>query len=151
VKQYKDRIAKWGLEKKIKTDEMEAMIRKQQERALIGKQSAFRVRKKPVASQKISRYMKEHCIPALAANEDMNVDGSMDIAGKIDFFASNFLLSVKQSDPRSNSQLPLKPSVVIRRRKWGRPLHVPLPVQRQARICILAPIYSLRSHMAARI
>jgi hypothetical protein len=64
------------------------MIRKQQERALKGKQSAFRVRKKPVASEKISRYIKEHYIPASGANEGMNMDWSMDVAGKIHFFAS---------------------------------------------------------------
>jgi hypothetical protein len=69
---------------------MEAIIRKQQERALQGKRSAFRVRKKPVASKKIARYMKEHHIPALDANEDMNMDWSMDVAGRIDFFASKF-------------------------------------------------------------
>jgi hypothetical protein len=89
-KQYKDRITKWGLEKKIKTAEMEAIIRKQQERALQGKRSAFLVRNKPVDSKKIARYIKVHSIPALNANEDMNMDRSMDVAGKIDFFASDF-------------------------------------------------------------
>lgn len=57
---------------------MEAIIRKQQERALEHKPSAFRVRKRPVSQQKINRYIKEHPRSPLGANEDMNMDGNMD-------------------------------------------------------------------------
>ncbi|OBT47133.1 hypothetical protein VE00_03127 [Pseudogymnoascus sp. WSF 3629] len=75
LKQYKDRIKKWGLNKNIQPDEMEAMIRKQHKRALeSNKPSAFRVRKRPVNPKKIDRYIKEHPTNSFGANE---MDGNM--------------------------------------------------------------------------
>ncbi|KAE8454659.1 hypothetical protein EG329_000282 [Mollisiaceae sp. DMI_Dod_QoI] len=77
VKQYKDRIRKWGLDKKIKTAEMKAMIRKREERASISnKASAFRVRKRPVPEAKITRYIHEHPKrPSSDGDVDVDMDG----------------------------------------------------------------------------
>jgi hypothetical protein len=79
AKQYKDRIKKWNLNKNIQTDEMEAMIRKQRQRALIHKRSAFRLRDRLVNPEKIRRYINEHPDLNIALNEDE--DGSMASAG----------------------------------------------------------------------
>ena len=82
-KQYKDRIKTWGLNRNIKADEMESMIKIQQKRNLENKPTAFRVRKRPVNPGKIKRYMKDHPMPAFGANKDGNMDMSMDSAGMI--------------------------------------------------------------------
>ncbi|PVH71368.1 hypothetical protein DL98DRAFT_596999 [Cadophora sp. DSE1049] len=75
-KQYKDHIKKWGLNKNVQTHEMEAIIKMQNNRLLeSGKQSAFRVRKRPVPPGKISRYIKEHRKEIILDNES-NVGGS---------------------------------------------------------------------------
>ncbi|KAL8733467.1 MAG: hypothetical protein Q9166_002093 [cf. Caloplaca sp. 2 TL-2023] len=55
---YKDRIRKWGLEKNIKSVEMKAIIRKQAQRLLVGKRSAFRLRGVEVPEHKIMRFRK---------------------------------------------------------------------------------------------
>jgi hypothetical protein len=82
-KQYKDQIKKWGLNKNIQTHEMEAIIRKQQNRLLeSGKLSAFRIRKRPVPPGKISRYIKVHGIETIR-NNDSNVGGRTSLAGMI--------------------------------------------------------------------
>ena len=57
-KMYKDRIRKWGLDKKVKGHEMMAIIRKKAERSCIGKASAFRIREQDVPEKKIARYRK---------------------------------------------------------------------------------------------
>lgn len=60
---------------------MESMIKIQQKRNLENKQTAFRVRKRPVNPEKIKRYMRDHPMPAFGANKDGSMDGSMDSAG----------------------------------------------------------------------
>jgi hypothetical protein len=55
---YKARIAKWGLDKKTKEAEAWALLRIKMQRGAIGKDSAFRVREKPVTVEDILRYFK---------------------------------------------------------------------------------------------
>ncbi|KAL9614542.1 MAG: hypothetical protein Q9167_000992 [Letrouitia subvulpina] len=56
TKMYKNRIGKWGLNKHIKSNEMQAIIRKQAQRSCgDSKKSAFRLRNYPVSGQKILR------------------------------------------------------------------------------------------------
>jgi hypothetical protein len=62
---------------------MEAIIRKQQQRALEYKQSAFRVRNRSVSQEKINRYIKEHPRSPLGMSEDMNMDGNTVSGGMI--------------------------------------------------------------------
>jgi hypothetical protein len=60
---------------------MEAMIRKQRDRALTeNKASAFRVRKRPVNQEKINRYISEH-FKRSGSNEDLDMEMEMDSAG----------------------------------------------------------------------
>jgi hypothetical protein len=62
---------------------MEAMIRKQQERALTShKASAFRVRKRPVSQEKINRYINEHPKQP-GSHDDLDVDMNIDLVGMI--------------------------------------------------------------------
>lgn len=62
---------------------MEAMIRKQRERALTrNKASAFRVRKRPVNQEKINRYISEH-LKRPGSNNDLDIDMDIDSAGMI--------------------------------------------------------------------
>lgn len=86
AKQYKDRIKIWGLNKNIRADEMESMIKIQQKRELEKKRTAFRVRKRPVNLEKIKRYMRDYPTLAFGANKDENMDGNMD--GNIDATAT---------------------------------------------------------------
>jgi hypothetical protein len=59
---------------------MEAIIRKQRERALTkNKASAFRVRKRPVNQEKINRYISEHKLPS--SNDDLDIEMDIDSAG----------------------------------------------------------------------
>jgi len=61
---------------------MEAMIRKQRERALTkNKASAFRVKKRPVNQEKINRYISGHQRPG--SNDDLDIDMDVDQAGMI--------------------------------------------------------------------
>jgi hypothetical protein len=63
---------------------MEAIIRKQQERALTkNKASAFRVRKRPVTQEKINRYIYEHPRQFDSNNEDLDVEMNMASASMI--------------------------------------------------------------------
>ena len=57
-KMYKDRIRKWKIDKKVKSDEMQAIIRKQTQRARVGKKSEFSIRNSRVPVYKIDRYRK---------------------------------------------------------------------------------------------
>jgi hypothetical protein len=62
---------------------MEAMIRKQRERALTeNKASAFRVRKRPVNQEKINRYISEH-LKRPGSNNDLDIDIDINSAGMI--------------------------------------------------------------------
>ena len=58
TKMYKDRISKWKIDKKIKGEEMKAIIRKQTQRSRAGKKSVFRIRNSHVSELKIVRYRK---------------------------------------------------------------------------------------------
>lgn len=61
---------------------MEVIIRKQQKRLLEeNKRSAFRVRKRPVPQEKINRYMKEHGVEHITADNKGNVYVNIDSAG----------------------------------------------------------------------
>ncbi|PMD17828.1 TPR-like protein [Hyaloscypha hepaticicola] len=60
-RQYKTRIRRWGLDKKIKTNEMKIIVRKDMKRKLEeGKETAYFVRNRPVHPRKISRFIKNH-------------------------------------------------------------------------------------------
>jgi hypothetical protein len=64
------------------------MIRKTRERALEGnRQSAFRVRGRPVNPGKISRYMRDHHLQSNGVNMNSNMDCIMEPAGMIPFLA----------------------------------------------------------------
>lgn len=57
------RVSQWGKDKNVKTQEMQAIVRKRQKRKLVetGKgQLAFEVRGSKVELQKIERWMKRH-------------------------------------------------------------------------------------------
>ncbi len=60
---------------------MESVIKIQQKRELENKQTAFRVRKRPVNSEKIKRYMRDHPMLAFGANKDDDMDGNLEAAG----------------------------------------------------------------------
>lgn len=64
---------------------MEAMIRKQKERAGMNKASAFRIRKRPVKQAKIDRYIHGH--PPDSDTED-RADMEIDSAGNTTVLAS---------------------------------------------------------------
>jgi len=55
---YKNRITQWGLDKKHKEDEMRAIVRKNKQRADLGKESAFSVRGRAVEHRELVRYFK---------------------------------------------------------------------------------------------
>ncbi|KAL8787297.1 MAG: hypothetical protein Q9213_002288 [Squamulea squamosa] len=55
---YKTRIHKWKLNKNVKLKEMQAIVQKQAQRALAGKQSAFRLRGVEMPQHKITRFRK---------------------------------------------------------------------------------------------
>jgi len=55
---YKARITKWGLDKKTKEAEALALLRIKTQRDAVGKNSAFRVRGKPVTIDDVLRYFK---------------------------------------------------------------------------------------------
>ena len=55
---YKDRIRKWKIDKRIKGNEMQAIIRKQTQRARVGKRSTFSIRDSQVPESKIARYRR---------------------------------------------------------------------------------------------
>ena len=58
-KQLKSRITKWGFDvKNIKADTMIELARTKAKRALLNKESAFRVNKRPVEDHKMERFLK---------------------------------------------------------------------------------------------
>jgi hypothetical protein len=65
------------------------MIRKQQERALTNKASAFRVRKRPDNQEKINRYINEHP-KRPGSNNDSDVDIYIDSAGMLPLYLPRF-------------------------------------------------------------
>jgi hypothetical protein len=59
VRQYKRKISQWNLDKKVKGPEMEFIVHKGKKRKVEeGKETAFLVRKRPVAPAKIERTIK---------------------------------------------------------------------------------------------
>lgn len=56
---YKNQITKWKLDKKTKEEEAWAVLRVQMRRELCGKDSAFRVRGKPLTIDDVLRYFKK--------------------------------------------------------------------------------------------
>jgi hypothetical protein len=86
AKQYKDRIRKWNLNKNIQQDEMLGMIRKREERqSKSNKETAFRIRGRPVNVEKIERYTRDHP-RQFASDNDIGMDQNMDPAGMIHSF-----------------------------------------------------------------
>jgi hypothetical protein len=62
-RQYRMRISQWGKDKNVKTQEMEAIVRKRQTRKLVETdkgQLVFEVRGSQVEPHKIERWMKRH-------------------------------------------------------------------------------------------
>ena len=55
---FKDRIKKWGLDKKNKERDMIAIFRKKTQREAVGKKSSFRVRGQVVAMENVLQYFK---------------------------------------------------------------------------------------------
>ncbi|KAF5673442.1 hypothetical protein FHETE_3356 [Fusarium heterosporum] len=65
VKMYKSRIWKWGLDKKLKSDEVLAILILRTEREAQGKTSEFTIRGQPVDLDNINRYIRRN--PQLVA------------------------------------------------------------------------------------
>ncbi|KAF5545622.1 hypothetical protein FMEXI_6011 [Fusarium mexicanum] len=65
VKMYKSRIWKWGLDKKLKSDEVLAILILRTEREAQGKISEFTIRGQPVDLDNINRYIRRN--PGLVA------------------------------------------------------------------------------------
>ncbi|OCK86083.1 TPR-like protein [Lepidopterella palustris CBS 459.81] len=65
LRQYRTRISQWGLDKKVKTNEMEAIARKRQRRRLVEtnkRELIFVVRENIVEDKKINRWMTKNGI-----------------------------------------------------------------------------------------
>ena len=58
-RQLKEKIRLWNLEKNAKKNEMDYILRKQQQRLSNGKIVKFRIRKQPVPQSKIKRFEKQ--------------------------------------------------------------------------------------------
>ncbi|KAF4983393.1 hypothetical protein FZEAL_1122 [Fusarium zealandicum] len=65
VKMYKSRIWKWGLDKKLKSDEVLAILIRRTEREAQNKASEFTIRGQPVDIDNINRYVRRN--PGLVA------------------------------------------------------------------------------------
>lgn len=65
VKMYKSRIWKWGLDKKLKSDEVLAILILKSERDAMNKPSEFTIRGQPVDLDNINRYVRRN--PGLVA------------------------------------------------------------------------------------
>jgi hypothetical protein len=59
---YKNHVSKWGLDKKNKSEEMRAILRKKTERSQLGKKSSFTLRGRPVDMVDVERYIKRNHI-----------------------------------------------------------------------------------------
>ncbi|KAL4922988.1 Clr5 domain-containing protein [Aspergillus undulatus] len=58
-KQYKDKLASWGLRKNVKARELSIIVRKEQKRAARGKKTVFRVAGQEVDEKRIARYKRK--------------------------------------------------------------------------------------------
>jgi hypothetical protein len=66
IRQYRIRIKKWKLDKKVKPDEMMAIVRRWQQRKLVETDRGtlgFKVRDRPVEAEKILRWMRTYNVP----------------------------------------------------------------------------------------
>jgi hypothetical protein len=59
---YKNHISKWGLDKKNKSEEMKAILRKKTGRSQLGKKSCFTLRGRPVDMVDVERYLRRNRI-----------------------------------------------------------------------------------------
>jgi hypothetical protein len=59
---YKNHISKWGFDKKNKSEEMRAILRKKTQRSQLGKKSCFTLRGRPVDMVDVDRYLKRNHI-----------------------------------------------------------------------------------------
>jgi hypothetical protein len=59
---YKNHISKWGLDKKNKSEEMKAVLRKKTQRSQLNKKSCFTLRGRPVDMADVERYLKRNHI-----------------------------------------------------------------------------------------
>lgn len=74
---YKNRITKWGFDKKNKADEMKAIVKKKIVRAAIGKKSQFKLRGRPVDLEDVERYIKRKLLsPAEIVMQASSTSGS---------------------------------------------------------------------------
>jgi hypothetical protein len=62
IKMYKNRITKWGLDKRNKEAEIQAIVRKKTVRAAIGKPSEFNLRGRLVDSKKVENCLKQRSL-----------------------------------------------------------------------------------------
>jgi hypothetical protein len=58
IKMYKSRIKAWGLDKKMKSNEVRAVVRMRRKRLAAGKDSAFRIRGQVLDFDKVKYYLK---------------------------------------------------------------------------------------------
>jgi tetratricopeptide (TPR) repeat protein len=106
---YKTRVQKWGLDKKTKEPEAWAILRIKMARDLVGKDSAFRVRGKPVTIDDVLRYFKRKGI----ANPDVGAQPHISTPPEIECwtpllsptpgFATSFVLG--KEDPQRERDL----------------------------------------------
>lgn len=82
VKMYKSRIWKWGLDKKLKSDEVLAILLLKQERDAQQKPSQFTIRGQPVDMDNINRYVKRNAglLSRVRAGERPSVQSSHEVA-----------------------------------------------------------------------
>lgn len=82
VKMYKSRIWKWGLDKKLKSDEVLAILLLKQERDAQQKPSQFTIRGQPVDMDNINRYVKRNAglLHRVRAGERPSVQSSHEVA-----------------------------------------------------------------------
>jgi hypothetical protein len=79
---YKSRIWKWGLDKKLKSDEVLAILLLKQERDAQQKSSQFTIRGRHVDMDNINRYVKRNAglLSRVRAGERPNVQSSHEVA-----------------------------------------------------------------------
>ncbi|RFN45660.1 hypothetical protein FIE12Z_10106 [Fusarium flagelliforme] len=98
VKMYKSRIWKWGLDKKLKSDEVLAILILRTEREAQGKTSEFTIRGQPVDLDNINRYIRRN--PQLVARFQ---------AGVVPSIQTTLEVQCRTPGPASSSPLPLPP------------------------------------------
>jgi hypothetical protein len=93
--QYKKKISKWHLDKKVKGVEMEIILRKQAKHKFEGKDSSFSVRGQAIEPEKIDRYKKRKNV-----TEDTLLSQQSPAAGEYCISQPNqTLLTPKLSNP----------------------------------------------------